>query len=199
MLRDYPKEVVLKGGEKVTLRPMVKEDGPKLLEFFSRLSEEDRLFLRDDVANPKVIELWVRNLNYEHIIPILAEKDERIIGDATLHLKKTDQPSSMGEIRIVTDGNFRRRGLGTLLAKELYFLALSLNLDRLVAEVVEDQHTVIKTFESLGFRRETVLKNKAIDLRGKKHNLVIMRENVRALWKKMEDLIERDIAHYSRE
>jgi len=199
MWRDYPKEVVLKGGEKVKLRPMVKEDGPKLLEFFSRLSEEDRLFLRDDVADPKVIESWVRDLNYEHVIPILAERDKRIIGDATLHLKKTAQPSSMGEIRIVTDGDFRRRGLGTLLAKEIYFLAISLNLDRLVAEVVEDQRTVIKTFESLGFRRETVLKNKAIDLHGKKHNLVIMRENVRALWKKMEDLIERDIAHYSRE
>jgi hypothetical protein len=26
MLRDYPKEVILKSGEKVILRPMVKED-----------------------------------------------------------------------------------------------------------------------------------------------------------------------------
>lgn len=199
MLRDYPKEITLRTGEKVTLRPMVKDDERKLLEFFLRLSEEDRLFLKDDVTDPKVIESWARNLNYERVIPILAERDDRIIGDATLHPRKTDHPPSVGEIRIVTDGEFRRRGLGTMLAKEIYFLALSLNLDRLVAEVVEDQHTVIKTFESLGFRRETVLKARVSDLHGKRHNLVVMTENVRALWKKIEELIERDIAHYSRE
>lgn len=199
MLKSYPKEIILRTGEKVTLRPMVKDDERKLLKFFSRLSEKDRLFLKDDVTDPKVIESWARNLNYAHVIPIIAQIDDRIIGDATLHIRETDQPPSLGEIRIVTDRDFRRRGLGSMLAKEIYFLALSMNLDRLVAEVVEDQHAVIKTFESLGFRRETVLKARAIDLHGEKHNLVIMTEDVRALWEKIEDLIERDIAHYSRE
>jgi hypothetical protein len=33
MLRDYPKEVTIKSGEKVILRPMVKEDEQKLLKF----------------------------------------------------------------------------------------------------------------------------------------------------------------------
>jgi len=199
MLRDYPKEVTLRSGDKVILRPMVKEDEQKLLEFFSNLPEKDRLFLKDDVTDPKVIESWARSLNYEHVIPIVAEIGDRIIGDATLHRRTTDQPPDIGEIRIVTDRHFRRRGLGTMLAKEIYYLALSLKLNRLVAEVIEDQHTVIKTFESLGFRHKTILKNQAIDLHGMKHNLVIMTEDVDALWKTIEDLIDKDTAHYSRE
>ncbi len=198
MLRDYPKEVILKTGEKITLRPMVKEDEQKLLEFFLRLPEEDRLFLKDDVTDPKVIESWAKNLNYEHVIPILAEIGNRIIGDATLHRRTTDQLHKVGEIRIVTDRDFRHRGLGTVLAKEIYYLALSLKFNKLVAEVFEDQHTVLKTCESLGFQHETILKNRGIDLKGKKHNLVVMTEDVDSLWKAIEDLIHKDTAHYSR-
>ncbi len=199
MLRDYPKEVTLKSGEKVILRPMVREDEQKLLEFFSNLPEKERLFLKHDVTDPKVVASWARNLNYEHVIPIVAEIGDRIIGDATLHRRTTEQPPDIGEIRIVTDRDFRRRGLGTLLAKEIYYLALSLKLSRLVAEIVEDQHTVIKTFKALGFRQKTTLKDRAIDLHGMKHNLVVMTEDVDALWKAIEDAIEKDTAHYGRE
>ena len=199
MLKDYPKEISLKSGEKVILRPMVKEDEKKLYAFFVRLPEKDRLFLKDDVTDPKIIKSWAVKLNYEHVIPILAEIDERIIGDATLHRLTTEKPPDIGEIRIVIDKDYRRRGLGTRLAKEIYYLALSIKMNRLIAEVVEDQDHVIKTCESLGFRRDKILKDKAVDLHGEKHNLVIMSEDVDALWKTIEDLIARDTAFHSRE
>jgi hypothetical protein len=51
MLRDYPKEVTIKSGEKVILRPMVKEDEQKLLKFFLGFPEEDRLFLKNDMMS----------------------------------------------------------------------------------------------------------------------------------------------------
>lgn len=198
MLKDYPKKITLKTGEKVILRPMVKEDENKLKAFFQRLDEKDRLFLKNDVTDPKVIRSWAEKLNYEHVIPILAEIDDRIIGDATLHRLTTVEPPDIGEIRIVIDKDFRRRGLGKRLAKEIYYLALSMKMNRLIAEVVEDQDHLIKTCESLGFRRDKVLKDKAIDLYGEKHNLVIMSEDVDALWKTIEDLIDRDTADHSR-
>jgi RimJ/RimL family protein N-acetyltransferase len=198
MLENYPKEIRLRTGEKVTLRPMVKDDEQRLLQFFLRLPEDDRLFLKHDVTDPKVIKSWVRHLDYKHVIPILAEMDGRIIGDATLHFRSREQKPTIGEMRVVTDRDLRRRGLGRMMAREIYFLALSMQLDRLVAEVVEDQPRVIKTFESLGFHREEVLKGKVTDLHGQRHNVVILIEDVRALWKKIEDSIERDVAHYSR-
>lgn len=198
MLENYPKEAVLKDGEKIILRPMVKEDEQKLLAFFSHLPEKDRLFLRDNVTDPRIIKLWVDNLDYEHVLPILAEIGDRIIGDATLHRRTTDQPQKIGEIRIVIDKDFRRRGLGKLLAREIYFLALRMQMNQLVAEIVEDQQPVIQTFRRLGFRHEEMLKDSAIDLHGVKHNLVVMTEDVDALWKTIEDQIAKDTAHYFR-
>jgi len=109
-----------------------------------------------------------------------------------------EQPD-IGEIRIVIDKDFRRRGLGKRMAREIYYLALSMKMNKLIAEVVEDQDHLIKTCETLGFRRDKVLKDKAIDLHGEKHNLVIMSEDVDALWKTIEDLIEGDTAFHSRE
>lgn len=198
MLEDYPKEITLKNGEKVVLRPMVKEDEQKLLEFFRRLPEEDRLYLKDDVTDARIIKSWVERLNYDHIIPIIAEKEGRIVADATLHRRTTEQPTNIGEIRIVTDKDFRRVGLGTMLAKELYYLALRKKMNKLVAEVVEDRTAVMKTFEYLGFQKEMTLKDKAVDLRDKKHNLVVMIQDVDALWITIQELIDKDVAHHSR-
>ena len=199
MLKDFPKEIILRTGEKIILRPMVKEDEKKLLEFFQRLEEKDRAYLKNDVTDPRVIKSWAENIDYDHVIPILAEIDDRIIGDATLHRVTAKEPPDIGEIRIVVDKDFRRRGLGTRLAREIYYLALSMKMNKLIAEVFEDQDHLIKTCESLGFRKDKVLKDKAVDLHGEKHDLVIMTEDVDALWKTIEDLIARDTAFYRRE
>jgi hypothetical protein len=56
LLREFPKSVQLQDGTVVTLRPMVREDRDGLLDFFRRLSPEDRQFLKDDVARPEIVE-----------------------------------------------------------------------------------------------------------------------------------------------
>lgn len=198
MLKDYPKDVTLKSGEKILLRPMVKEDEKALLDFFLRLPKEDRVFLRDDVSDPKVIKSWAENVNYEHVIPILAETEGKIVGDATLHQITTEQPQKIGEMRIVIDKDFRRRGLGALLAKEIYYLALSQKYGKLAVEVFEEQRGVLKMCELLGFRHEKIVISRAVDLQGRKRNLVVMVEDIDLLWKSIDDFIQKDIAHYSR-
>ena len=198
MLEDYPKEVILKNGEEVTLDLMVKEDERKLHEFFLRLPEEDRLCLKSNVVDPNVIKSWAQNMNYDHIVPILSKKGDRIVGDATLHRRTIDPPQNVGEIRIVTDRDFRRVGLGTRLAKEIYYLALNKKMNKLIAEIAADQKNVRKTFQHLGFEEEKILEKQVVDLHGNKHDLVVMTQDVDALWKKIKDLIDKDTAHYSR-
>lgn len=198
MLKDFPKEVTLNTGDSVTLRPMVREDEQKLLAFFTRLPEKDRLYLKHDVTDPALIKSWAENINYEHVTPIIAEKGDQIIGDATLHRRTTAAPHSIGEIRIVTDKDFRRIGLGTRLAREIYFLALSRKMNRLVAEVVKDQEHVIEACKRLGFQREIVLKNEAVDLRGEKHDIVVMTADVDDLWNTIEEQLKGDMGRGSR-
>jgi len=189
ILNDYPKRAQLQDGQEVTLRPMVREDEQKLLEFFRRLPPEDRLFLKDDVTRPDVICAWAETLDYNRVIPILAECEGRIIGDATLHRARYGWSTHVGEIRLVTDPEFRRQRLGRLLAREIFFLALVLKLDKVVAEMMEDQQGALRVFSALGFQQEATLKNHVRDLEGKYHNLIIMSQDVIGFWRRIEDHI----------
>lgn len=192
LVEEYPKEGSLKSGQRVVLRPMTVGDRDRLLEFFLNLPLEDRLFLKDDVTNPKVIENWTTRLDYEQTLPILALTDNRIIGDATLHRDRFGWSRHVGEVRIVTDRSLRRRGLGRLLAREIFLLAQRQGILKVIAQMMEDQRGAIKVFESLGFEREAVLRDHVIDQKGKKHNLVVMSQDIERLWQKMQDWI-RDV------
>ncbi len=196
-LKNYPKKVALRSGQEVTLRLMTPQDESALLEFFRSLPEEDRMFLKEDVTDPSVIHRWAQTLDYERVIPILAIIGERVIADATLHRQSFGWSQHVGEIRVVTSKEFRRQGLGILLAKEIFFLALSLKVEKVVAEMMDTQSAAIQVFKAIGFEKEAVLKNHVKDLQGKRHNLLIMSQDVKTLWKKMEDLIRQSFADLS--
>ena len=84
----YYKESVLKDGIHVILRPLVKEDRDKLLDFFHRIDDADLSFLRSNVRDPMTIDNWVSNIDYYKVYPLLAEVEGFIVGDATLHMDK---------------------------------------------------------------------------------------------------------------
>ena len=191
LLREFPKSVHLQEGTVVTLRPMVREDKDGLLDFFRRLSPEDRQFLKDDVARPEIIEDWTRGLDYDRILPILAIHEERIVGDATLHRQPHGWMRHVGEIRVATDPFFRRRGLATVLAREIFYLALQAGLDKMVAEVASDQVAALKVFRRLGFQQEATLAGQIVDLHGRKHDLVILTTDIPALMAKMQETFYR--------
>ena len=197
MFEEYPKRATLRDGQEIILRLMVREDDKKLLEFFRRLPPEDRLFLKDDVTDAKLIQTWAENLDYSHVIPILAESEDRIIGDATLHRNRHGWSTHVGDIRLVTDPEFRRQRLGRILAREIFFLALVLKLNKVVAQMMEDQHGAIRVFTALGFEQEAILKNHVRDLEGKHHNLIIMSQDVIGFWRRIEDQIADAMADVS--
>jgi len=186
-LKGFPKQIILRDRSAVTLRPMVREDKEGLLTFFRRLPPEDRQFLKDDVTRAEIIEGWARDLNYDRVLPILAEFEGRIVGDATLHRQAYGWMRHVGEIRLVTDPFLRRRGLATAMAREIFYLALQAGLDKMVAEMVADQIAAIKVFGKLGFQQEARLVNQVVDLHGRKHDLVIMTTDIPALMQKMQE------------
>jgi hypothetical protein len=56
-IETYPKHFMLRDGTAVTLRPLVEEDQARLLEFFRRVSEGERYYLKEKVASPEVIQV----------------------------------------------------------------------------------------------------------------------------------------------
>lgn len=67
---------------------------------------------------------------------------------------------------------------------------MSFKLEKVSAEMMENQYAAIEVFKALGFVKEAVLKNHVMDLNGNKHSLIIMSQDVSSLWEKIRDLIE---------
>ncbi len=157
-LSDYPKKFIIKDGREVIIRPMIKEDGDKLYEFFAGLDKEDKLFLRDDVSRREVIQRWVENLNYDVVLPILAIHDEKVVADGTLHTSNYFWTRHVAEIRLVVAKDFRQKGLGKKIVSELFFNAIKRGFKKVIAQIPFYQQHTIAIFESLGFEKEAILK-----------------------------------------
>ena len=182
LLTEYPKEVNLRDGSKVIMRPVVKKDEEALYQFFKGLSKEDRLYLRDDVTSWKVIHGWMENIDYERVLPILAFDGDIVVADATLHRNPHGWRHHVGEIRMSVAGSHRGRGLARVIAAEIFHQAVESGLDKLVAEVLTVQKNAQRVFARLGFQEEAVLKDHGVDADGNKHDLIIMSNIVSTLW-----------------
>jgi L-amino acid N-acyltransferase YncA len=174
-LSAYPKEIRLLDGTSVTLRPMVPEDEAELLRFFTLLPEEDRRYLKEDVTSPEVIGRWAHQLDYNRALPLLAIRNGRIIGNATLHRRRSIARSHVGEVRVVVAAVYRTHGLGVAMLRELIAIAVNAGLERLVFELVaEKQQQAIEAAERLGFVRVANLPLHVKDETGKPHDLIIL-------------------------
>jgi L-amino acid N-acyltransferase YncA len=169
MLEEYPKKVTLPDGGVLTLRTMTRDDQYAMYSFFTNLPQEDRRFLRNDVTDRKVIENWSRNLNYDRVLPILAESDGKIVANATLHYQTFGWGRHVAELRITVDREFQGRKLGSLLLKEISQLAAKSNVKKLLARVVTEREVVIRAFKKAGFNQVAVLKNYVKDIYQQKY------------------------------
>lgn len=190
ILDDYPKEITLRDNTTVTLRPLVREDEQALIEFFRGLREEDRLYLRDDVTDPAVIRGWMENIDYEKVLPILAIDEGKIVADATLHRDPHGWMRHVGHIRMSVAGSHRGRGLARIMAAEVFRQAVASGLDKLMAEMLTIQGNAQRVFTRLGFKKEAVLRDQAMDANGQKHDLIIMSNDVNELWQQWIEYAE---------
>ncbi len=175
MLPDrYPKTITLSDGTELLLRAMTKRDDRSLMDFFEGLTDEDRLYLRNDVSSYRVVREWFNNLNYSRVFPLLAMEGDRIVANATLHRKPFGWMRHVGEIRIVVSPDFRKRGLARLLAAEIIECAADAGLVKLTAEMAVTQKGAMEVFKRMGFKDEAVLKNYILDAKGKEHDLLVM-------------------------
>jgi len=175
LLKDYPKEVILKDGTGVSLRPLKDGDEDALFKMFRRLSVDDLWFLNHDVSDPGMIAEWINNLDPNRVISIVALMEGRIVGNAVLMMKRYGAKSHIGKVRISVDPGFRDKRLGTWMLLDLVNISMAMGLQMLVMRLVQDRDaSIINSVRKLDFIEEAVLKNYLIGRGGQTHNLVIM-------------------------
>jgi L-amino acid N-acyltransferase YncA len=174
LLSAYPKTINLSDGTPVTLRSLIPQDRADIGNFFEHVPEEDRAFLKEDLINRYEVEVWLDEIDLERETVIVAIVSNRIAGTAVLQRQRHGWSRHVGEIRVVADPAFRRRGLGHALADAIVDLAQNAGLEKLLAEMVSDRAEPIRVFKRLGFRTEATFNDQVKDRHGAAHDLLVM-------------------------
>jgi RimJ/RimL family protein N-acetyltransferase len=184
--RALPRTVKLSDGTDVTLRLLKRTDREALLQLTTALPEHDLLFLRIDISNPDVVDAWLDNVDLGRIITIIAERDARICGYASLHLSSAQWSQHVGELRVLISEEMRGKGLGRALTEAIFSQALERGIEKMVAQMTIDQKGAIATFEELGFRPEALLRDHVKDRHGEKHDLLVYSHDVRSFQSQLD-------------
>ena len=180
--REFPRTIKLRDGVECHLRLMTGDDVERMTAFGRELPEEDLLFLRVDITDPAIVKRWVDNQGTTQTVTLIAETpDGAMAGYGSLIYNEISWQRHLGEIRLLAGRGHRSRGLGRVLALELYHVARDLGLRKIVAQMTSDQKSAIATFERHGFQAEALLQDFVIDRTGRTRDLVVMAHDVEGL------------------
>src|SRR2546425_1281336 len=104
--RTYPWTTTINGTE-LTFRLMTPGDRDAILDFARSLPNEDLMFLRTDITEPKTVDTWMAQVKAGRSTTVVAEADGKIAGYATIHTNDALWTRHVGELRVLVDRNHR--------------------------------------------------------------------------------------------
>jgi L-amino acid N-acyltransferase YncA len=183
------KKAKLKDGSEVFIRELEKDDLDKSLAFFRALPKEDRAYLRVDVTKRDVVERRIKAMESEEISRLVAVVDEEIVADGSLERERQEWKKHIAELRLIVAHPYQRKGLGLLMARELFALAASKKVEEILVKIMAPQVGALSIFKRLGFHQDAVLHDYVKDIDGEKHDLILMRCDLESLWRKLGDFM----------
>ena len=174
MRERFPQEAVLRDGSRLLIRPFTAADTSALFDFFQRLPADVRRFAWDRIDNRALVEPWGRELDYAKVLPLLATDGQRIVADATLHLRKGSPLRLVGRIKWLMDPRYRGLGLGTVLVNDFIRIARHDGLRHLTCMLIADfEADAVHTLTGLGFA-SYLIPGYGTDPDGNQHDMVKM-------------------------
>ena len=180
------KTEVLKDASKVEIRSLARADLDRLMDFYRSLPEIDRKYLRVDVTDREVVEQRLKRIKTGDLVRIIAVQENEIIADGALELSHEEWRKHQGELRVIVSRSFRRKGLGMVMMRELYFLAAERKVKKVVAKFMRPQAAARKICRKLGFHEEILVPDYVRDRRGHSQDLIIMTSNMKDFWNEIE-------------
>ncbi len=170
----YPKVYRAKDGRAIVVRPSAAEDINPLLEFFSRLPEDDRLHLRVDVTQREVMRRRMLPRPHWEVVRLIGEFGDRVVAESSIAHRTYGFESHVGEVRVLVAPDFRGTGLATYLGRQLFAHAMLMDLQKVQACMMADDELAQRFAERLGFEPEGVLNSFVKDVQGNNHDLMVM-------------------------
>ncbi|MBN2198352.1 MAG: GNAT family N-acetyltransferase [Candidatus Aminicenantes bacterium] len=180
------KNETLKDGTAVVIRDLKLDDLEKLMAFYKTLPPDDRRYLKVDVTARDVVRRRILLTEQGNVDRLIALVGDNIVADGMLEVSRDDWSRHQGELRVIVDRAFRRRGLGLLMMRELHSLAVGRNIRKVVAKFMRPQEDARRICRALGFREESLLPDYVLDRTGAAQDLVIMTADIQEFWKEIE-------------
>jgi len=175
--RTYPWTTSV-DGVRLTFRLMEPSDREAMLEFARSLPNDDLIFLRTDITEPRTVDAWINYIKAGRTISVIAEDGAKIAGYASIHLNDALWTRHVGELRVLVGRDHRGIGLGKRLTNEAFAIAKDLGLRKITAQMPTEQRGARGVFERLGFRPEALLADHVMSRDGQTHDLLIMSYDV---------------------
>lgn len=185
----------LRDGRKVSIHePGEPGDADRIYRFLSELPKSVRNYLRYDVAERELFDLRMAQLDGTNHWRLLAEVDGEILAEATMDREPFGWTRHVAELRAVVSPTAPDLGLRVLLLHELVRIAQGAGIGRVFTEVLAEHSDLIKALADIGFENEAVRRNFARDLQGRLHDVVVMSNDLDAVWEQLQEMVnETDI------
>jgi ribosomal protein S18 acetylase RimI-like enzyme len=164
--------------EPIAITPFTAADVDAVWDFFQRVPEGDRTFVKEPVAERATVESWVDDAR---ALRSVARDGDTVVGYVAV-IPGVGWSRHVGELRLVVDPAVRRRGIGQQLARHALRIALDASLTKVVVDVVAVQESTIALFTQLGFRAEALLEDHVQDPDGNYGDLIVLANRTDADW-----------------
>jgi ribosomal protein S18 acetylase RimI-like enzyme len=160
------------------VRQLSERDEAALATFLAALPPGDRTFIKEDVANRGIPRAWIADRSAFRAVAL---EGDGIVGLVAVS-PGVGWSSHVGDLRLVVHPAYRRRGIGTALARRAVLEALRTGLKKLVVEVVAEQQAAAAMFLGLGFEPEALLRDHIRDREGNLRDLLLLAHRADANW-----------------
>jgi ribosomal protein S18 acetylase RimI-like enzyme len=160
------------------VRRLTTGDAAALKAFLAAIPPGDRSFIKEDVTDPELPLAWIADGETPRAV---ATDGEAIVGLVSV-IQGVGWSSHVGDLRLVVHPDYRRRGLGTQLARWGLLEAVRTGLKKLVVEVVAEQEAAAAMFQGMGFEAEALLKDQIRDREGNLRDVLVLAHQVQGNW-----------------
>jgi L-amino acid N-acyltransferase YncA len=180
------KTETLKDGTAVVIRDLKSEDLDGLMMFYAALPEEDRKYLKVNVTDRDIVRKRMALVEQGNVIRLVALAGSRILADAMLEVSFEEWRRHQGELRVIVAPDFRHKGLGLVMMRELYFIAAGRKVEMVVAKFMRPQEGARRICRRLGFHEESILPDYVKDRSGEVQDLIVMAADMKEFWNELE-------------
>ncbi len=149
---QWESDVVLADGGTVRIRPVRRDDEPRLVALYERLSDES-IYLRffSPVPRPTAAQLErLTNVDYDDTMVLVAE-----LGDQLVAIARYDRTApGEAEVAFTVDDVQQGRGLGTLLLEHLAVVARAHGIATFAADTLPSNRRMLNVFRDAGWHAE---------------------------------------------